>query len=333
MKNYLNNLIILPGLYFRLVRNLKYQRRFIQKILSAELEVSKETNDNTIDDQDYKKITDYYGYAVPAILGESFCILRGSAMSLKERKALTYLGAISGLFDDFFDKKDLTESYIKKLIEQPEKQPGKNASEKLFISFYNNALEHAVDENLVKSYFFNVFDAQIQSKKQMCAETIIDDIEHITYLKGGISFLFYSSIFGENKNEKERMMIYKLGALMQLENDIFDVYKDHQDGIRTMVTSAKSINHLRKTYVALTEEIFDLARGINYPAKNIKLFLRIISMVICRGFVCLDMLESLESLTNNTFTIAGYARKDLICDMEKPGNFFRTIHYYANCNF
>lgn len=333
MKNYINNLIKLPVLYFILIRNLKYQRKFIYKTLSIDIEISKKTSDNSLDDQDYKKITDYYGYAVPAILGESFCILRGRKMSLKERTAITYLGALSGLFDDFFDKKDLTESYIKKLIEQPDKQPGNNANERLFINFYKKALEHSADASLVKSYFFNVFDAQILSKEQMCAETDIVEIENITYLKGGISFLFYSSIFGENKNENERMMIYKLGALMQLENDIFDVYKDNQDGIRTLVTIEKSINHLRKNYIALTEEVFNLAQLTNYPAKNIKLFLRFVSMVICRGFVCLDMLENNESLTNKIFSLADYTRKNLICDMEKPINFLKTINYYANNNF
>ena len=45
-------------------------------------------------------------------------------MSLKERLDLTYLGGLTGLFDDFFDKRDLPESYIRELLEHPQKMVG-----------------------------------------------------------------------------------------------------------------------------------------------------------------------------------------------------------------
>ena len=52
-------------------------------------------------------------------------------------------------------------------------------------------------------------------------------------------------------------------------------------------------------------------------------------MIICRGNVCLDMLQKKEELTNNAFAIDKYKRKDLICDMEKPVNILKTINYYS----
>ena len=332
MKNYINNLISLTGLYFILIKNLKYQRKYIQKTLTIDIKESKNDNDNSLDDQDYKKITDYYGYAVPAILGESFCILRGRRMSSEERIAITYLGGLTGLFDDFFDKKDMPESYIRNLIENPDKLSGNNSNERLIIKFYRKALEHSADANLVKHYSLKVHDAQILSKKQICPEIERDEIARITLLKGGISVLFYRSIFSEYMSEEEKMMLYKLGGVMQLENDIFDVYKDYKDGIRTLVTIEKSIDNLRKTYVSLAEEIATLTREINYPVNNKKMFLRIVCLVICRGFVCLDMLENNERSTNNTFSLANYERRDLICDMENPINFLKTINYYSKYN-
>jgi len=60
--------------------------------------------------------------------------------------------------------------------------------------------------------------------------------------------------------------------------------------------------------------------------------LRIVSLVICRGFVCLDKLEKNEKLTDNLFSIENYKRKDLICDMSKPINFLKAINYYAKYN-
>jgi hypothetical protein len=128
-------------------------------------------------------------------------------------------------------------------------------------------------------------------------------------------------------------MFYKLGGLFQFENDIFDVYKDNIEGIKTLVTTEKKINNLRETYISLYKEIFDLVQQTNYPKKNLKTFNRIVYLVFCRGLVCLDMLEKNEKTTNNVFDLANYERSELICDMEKPCNFFKTINYYSKYNF
>jgi len=333
MKNYIFNLIKLPQIYFTIIRNLKFQREIIQKTLTIDIEESKICNDTSLDEHDYKKMTNYYGYAVPAILGESFGILRGKKLTLKERAALTNLGALTGLFDDFFDKRDLNESYIRSLVENPEKLSGNNSNEKLFIKFYNRALDDSANANTLKEYFLKVYDAQIQSKSQINSDIKREEIEAITFLKGGISLLFYRSVFSDEMIEPEKLLLYKIGGVMQLENDIFDVYKDYKDGIKTLVTIENCIDNLRSKYNLLIHEIFALAHQTNFQPKNTKKFLRIVSLVLCRGFVCLDMLKYKERLSNNSFSIEKYDRKDLICDMEKPINFLKTINYYARYKY
>ena len=160
-----------------------------------------------------------------------------------------------------------------------------------------------------------------------------NEIEYITFEKGGVSFLFYRTIFSEHISEVESLLFYKLGALMQLENDIFDVYKDHKAGIKTLATTEKNIEDLRKHYHLLTDELFDIAKSTCFVEKNRTQFLRFTLLTICRGFVCLDMLQENQRLTHNEFLIDNYERKDLICDMEKPKNFFRTIKYYLKYEF
>lgn len=329
MKSYFNNLIKLPGLFLTLSNNLKFQRSFIQKTIVLDIEKSKTTNDKSLSEKDYKKITDYYGLAVPAVLGESFCILRGKELSTEERIALTYLGGLTGLFDDFFDEKNMTEEHILNLIQYPEDNNATTSHEKLFITFYEKALKNAADADLVKDYFIKVFDAQVLSKKQVLSEITQDEIESITFQKGGISLLFYRCALSQLMSKEEEKLLYKLGGLMQLENDIFDIYKDHQGGIKTLVTTETKIQDLQQTYQSLIEEIFNIVLQTNYPVKSKKRFLRIISMIICRGNVCLDMLKKKEELTDNIFVIDKYSRKDLICDMEKPANILKTINYYS----
>src|SRR5258706_11030885 len=87
------NMLRTPHTLFTLIGHVKKQKKFLQKNLLPQLEAAKSTNDGSLDETDFKKITHYYGLSVPAILGEAICTLRGSEMSEKERLALTYQGA------------------------------------------------------------------------------------------------------------------------------------------------------------------------------------------------------------------------------------------------
>lgn len=332
IRRYIHNLFKLAGLTITLLYRLRFQKSFIKNTIAIDIVNSKKTNDNSLDEKDFKKITGYYGLAVPAILGESFSILRGYKMSKKERSSLTYLGGITGLFDDFFDKHSTPDMHIEELIEN---RPGLvviKSNEKLFTGFYRKALNDSANPDLVKENLYKVFEAQVLSKKQTLPEIDKNEIKSITLQKGGISLIFYRSTIAPDISVEEMELLFKLGGLMQLENDIFDIYKDYMDGIKTLVTIETKIENLRNYYKSLMDDVLWAVYNTMFPAKNKEKFIDIILMIICRGFVCLDMLESKEKLSNGIFTIKDYQRKDLICDMEKPINILKTIDYFAKYN-
>lgn len=332
MKKYIYNLLKLISLTVILFFRLKIQKVFIKKTLSNDILESKNTNDNSLDDKDFVKITKYYGLAVPAILGESFSILIGSRMSSKERSSLTYLGGITGLFDDFFDKTNTSEKHILDLIENESDLVVEKSNEKLFIKFYRKALNDSANANLVKHYFRKVFDAQVLSKKQILTSIDENEIKEITLQKGGISLVFYRSTMNSDISDEEKELLYNLGGLLQLENDIFDIYKDNVDGIKTLATTETKIENLRYFYHSLLEKVLVNVNNTKYSTKNKKKFISVILLIVCRGFVCLDMLANVQRRSNNIFSIHEYERKDLICDMEKPSNILKTINYFAKYN-
>lgn len=327
-----SNLIKLPGLLKIMLRSSKAQKQFIKETLVRDIEKSKKENDNSLKDSDFRKITDYYGFAVPAILGEGFCLLRGKSLSERERTALTYLGALTGLFDDFFDKKELAEHYLKNLTDNPESAETGDANERLFVHFAKKALKNTYDPNILKQAAKNVYEAQVLSKKQKEAAPDQEEITDITLQKGGFSILFYRSVFQETVNESEKEMLYLLGGIGQLENDIFDIYKDHVNGIKTLATTATKIDDLRKTYTALVKKIFALVHKTDFPFENKKKFLRFVAIIVARGLVCLDFLEKNEKKTQNTFSLKDYNRQDLVCDMGTLKNNLKLIGHYLKCD-
>ncbi|MEP6700392.1 MAG: hypothetical protein ABJA85_03725 [Bacteroidota bacterium] len=325
----IGNILQAPRILSSLLSNVKKQHQFIRQHLQAELTAAKNINDGSLDEKDFKKITHYYGLAVPAILGEHICALRGTKMSVRERLALTYQGALTGLGDDFVDKRGTSPDKIKAFIEAPENFTGQTASEQLFLSFYKKSLDYAQDPLLVKKYLRKVFAAQLESKKQAMPGLTKDEILNITLHKGGTSVLFYRAAMAHPFLPGEEEALYKMGGLMQFGNDIYGVYDDWNENIHTLLTTTKKIDEVRTIFRSVMDDSFQAAYQAGYPSKNVKKFLRLISMSLCsRCFVCLDQLEKKESDSNGIFSPMQYSRNDLVCDMDKASNKWKSVSWH-----
>jgi len=313
---------------FTAVSYINRQKSFLKKFIIPQLAAAQKIADGSLDENDIKKITGYYGLAVPAILGEAFCVLRGEAMTERERMASTCQGAMTGLGDDFFDKQRLSEQGVKDFIERPEQFTGNTASEKLFLDFYKTALANAPQPEQMQLQIYKVFHAQLLSKQQDNPGLSYEVMKDITILKGAESVLYYRTAFAHSLKSGEQKMLYALGGLMQLSNDIFDVYKDHQSGVSTLVTTTTKIKTLRSYYTAILQVATRAAYRSGYPKKNTRKFMGIINIgIFSRCYVCLDQLQKLEKRSNGIFDLKAYSRKDLICDMDTAGNKWRSLRY------
>ena len=324
----LSNLLHLPSIGYRVLRNAQQQKRFIRQHLQPEIEEARQTNDGSLSERDFTKILRFYGYIIPAFLGDSYCVLRGKNASQQEQLALTYQGALTGLFDDFFDEREMSEEELMGIINHPDQVEGKDSNERLFLQFYRKSLTLCQHPEQVKYYLREVYDAQVLSLRQLLPEIPQSELLDITIRKGGMSFLFYRAAYDHELKEPEINMLYKLGGVMQLNSDVFDIYKDMKSGVRTLATEATSIAELRETILQLQQESFQLAYEVGYPRSQVQRFLRFLSLVNSRTFVCLDMLEETEELTGNIFFPEKLEREELICDMEKLGNMLRSVGEY-----
>ena len=323
----IRNILSLPVTYLKLTDNLKKQKKFLNQNLASSLKEHLRNSDSTLVEKDINKINKYYGLAVPAILGEAFCVLRGEKMKTNERWTLTSQGVVTGLFDDFFDNNLLSHTYIEKLVTAPEKQEVTKSNEKLFQEYYLKSLELCKypDEN--KNQAYRVMKDQIDSIEQEDRGITYNRLLEITNNKGGNSVLYYRFGLDNLPDEREIDVLFQLGSTMQLENDLFDVYKDLQSGIVTIPNSTEKVSDIRKLYTDQFQKFISLSHHMHYPKKNIVSFLDIIMPIINRGMVCLDQFDKLARKNGGVFDPFNNSRKELICDMETPGNFFKTIGY------
>ncbi|MBK9533288.1 MAG: hypothetical protein IPO42_16125 [Chitinophagaceae bacterium] len=314
---------------FTVISNINRQKNFIRKNIDPLLMAAKKEADGSLDENDIKKITGYYGLAVPAVLGEAFCVLRGEPMTGKERLAATCQGAMTGLGDDFFDKQRLSAQGVKDFIENPALFSGNSASEKLFLHFYKTALDNAPQPAQMQQQLFKVFHAQLLSKQQDIPGLSNEVIKDITISKGAESLLYYRTAFEHPMRKGEEKMLYCLGGLMQLSNDIFDVYKDHQGGVSTLITTTTNMEDLRFYFSALLQTGTEAAYRSGYAKRHVKRFLGILSIgIFSRCFVCLDQMARNQKRTNGVFELNAYSRKELVCDMDTIGNKLRSLRYH-----
>jgi hypothetical protein len=310
-------------------RKLNTQKAFLQQELSPFLQDTMHQNDGSLSEADLSKMMRYYGLAVPGILGEAFAALRDSPLSETERNGCTWLGATTGLFDDFFENTSLADGYIELLYRQPAMYTGNNTNEKLANHCWRIALKHAANADLLTDMAAMVHRSQSDSRLQKKNDPGKDTLQRITFDKGGFSVLFYMSFFYREIPVTDEKLFYHAGSLLQLENDLFDVYKDHQDAITTLVTSGMKIAELRTIYLDLWAETKKYLDETSFSKQGKTHFLKILCGLVSRGLVCLDMLQQRENENNGRFHPAVFTRKQLICDMEKPVNLLRTMHYYA----
>lgn len=327
----LQYLLFLPR-YFNFAWIVLYQQWFLKRELLHDIHAFVAGGDATITAKDINKITNYYALGVPAVLGTIFAKLRGKQLTTRERKALTYLGAITGLFDDLFDRWHIDPSRIYVFMDNPASIEPENSFESLFLHWYEKrALSYIADKEAFREACSPVFAAQKQSLLQTHRyDTDIERIKEITYFKGGVSVLFYRSALSKQADEAEKVALDRAGALLQLGNDIFDVYKDLKAGVKTLVTESLDIRLLKEEFITRLKLTLDSFSALDLPKRNIQSALHILLSGVSRCLVCLDQLQRLQEAGDGVFRAHIYDRKQLICDMEKPVNIARMlIHHWS----
>lgn len=318
-------------LYIHLFWQVKKQEKYLRDTIEPIIQPYFDANDGSLDESDWNKIMRYYAWGVPVFLGTFFSIINSKSISQTEHYILSLLGAITGLADDFFDKSKTDKHTIEQLFLEPEKIKGANKNQELFLMLYINALQKSKNSHNIKLKMKDVFDAQLKSQRQESQNINIKELEEICYSKGASSVLFFRASLSKDLIPNEVQALEKLGALIQLGNDIFDVYKDHKAGIKTTATS-QSATQQHKQYQQWEKSFIQSIKDLNISQKQKIKGLNFILFGFSRVHVCLEQFKKLEK-KHKHFNIEKYNRSQLICDMEKPINILKSVKYFIQLKY
>lgn len=249
--------------------------------------------------------------------------LRGQQLNQQQKQMALLFCGLTPLFDDLLDEQHFSSEEIYRLI-QKQMQRG-TLIEKLCIGLFEE-MEHIQTDRSWTTRWQQAMDYQISSQKQTEQHLSTAEIKDITSGKGGYSLLLYlDAILPGQYSKSEGEAIYQMGAIIQLTNDIFDIYKDRNEGIYTLATTCSDVAALRDYY--LTEVTKNIAqfKALGYKRIRVRQFLLQYQLIISRGKVALDQLLALQRRDGGKFSPDNYSRKELICDMELWTNIRKSL--------
>jgi len=272
-----------------------------------------------------KKTERIRSYIIQMILLSSWtCVLRGQKLKKEEKLKTIYLGAFIPLFDDLTDDLKLTSSEIFAAFNKEDLTTNRDV---LIAKYLFGRLMENHGPNF-KQIFFVALKAQDQSLQQLEKKQLDDDeLKKITKEKGGNSTLLHRLLLNDSLKPGEADAIIQLGYAFQQVNDMFDVYKDHKNEQQTLFTNSKNIKVNDDLYQTTIQEVTSRFLTLDYKKENIKKCLIQISTILGRGQVCIDQLKALQEKSGGTFEIETFKREQLICDMEKLSNVFKSFNY------
>ena len=318
-----SNISAFKNIYSEIQVQKKFNRQFLIPYLN-ELETK---YSGKFKAEQRKKIIEYYGLFITSFLCSSYKKLYGKKLTNDERKRATLFGILTPVGDDLFDIDKLDIEDIKTITYHPQDFTPTTFSSHTAKEIQAFLLNNVPNREEYLKASKNVLDIQIETIKQIDPYITKEELQNITYTKGAVSVIIYHHTLNEPLTDEMREVLFTVGSLFQLGNDIFDLYKDVRDNIYTLVNTCNDYLVFRKNFLEKIREQNNKIMSLPYELRNKKEFCKIINVINARSLVALDKLVKQQKQHSGKINWWQMQRKDMIVDMEKPANVLRWVKY------
>lgn len=273
------------------------------------------------------KIEKYYGLFITSFLCSSYKKLYGKTLTKDERKRATLFGILTPVGDDLFDIDKLDNSSILAITFNPETYIATTFASQVAKEIQTFLLAHVPHKAAYINASGNVLDIQIETVKQTNRAILNEELERITYTKGAVSVIIYHQCLDDVANEQMQEVLFLIGSLYQLGNDIFDLYKDVRDHIYTLVNTCDDFIAFKQKFTERVRLQNKKIMALPCNEKNKKEFCIVMNTINARSMVAIDQFIKLQNSKATKIDWWKMERKDMICDMEKPVNIIKWFYY------
>jgi hypothetical protein len=306
---------------------IKTQKKFNRDFLIPYLNELETKYNGQFQPEQKGKILNYYGLFITSFLCSSYKRLYGKILSADERKRATLFGILTPVGDDLFDIDKLNIENIRQITFHPETYNATTFSSKVAKEIQTFELENVPFKNEYLLASKNVLDIQIETIKQTKRDISKEEMERITYTKGAVSVIIYHQCLDEIADAQMLEVLFLVGSLYQLGNDIFDLYKDVRDNIYTLINTCEDYILFKKNFLERVRLQNQKIMALPYSQKDKKEFCIVMNTINARSVVALDQFIKLQKKKKEKIDWWKLERKDMIVDMEKPLNILSWMRY------
>ena len=276
------------------------------------------------DEGTFKKVVKSHSVYLP-IVNDAFTALHDRTTTLKEQERSIHYFICSSLFDNFWDDKTLNIDQLEQISFDTKRYPAKTFDEKVFVASHLFLLDEVKNKEAYLTIFRRTFNAQQASLEQFNAGITDNQITNITFEKGGNAVLLCSYYLDIDTSVTEENCWYYLGSIIQLSNDLFDIYKDINDGIQTLATRCTNAYAMETFFLQRLHLLKENIRLLEVSNSKKQSFSIAMAATAVLGLVAIEHLKEIQSSSDQLPDFKTLARQDLIVDMEKPKNILRWI--------
>ncbi len=278
-----------------------------------------------------KKIAISYGIYLPMVC-QPFARLADRRMNKSEKLRFIHYFICSSLFDDFTDYDLLDEKQLYNISFHYDQYNCRNFDEIVFKESHKLLRSFVKEENLYDEVSVKLFEAQKQSKEQYRSTLSAETLRKVTFDKGGYAVLLCSFYMDHPRTTAVRECWYRLGTLIQLTNDLYDIYKDLQDEISTLPNTMQDVYAFEQFFMGeinkMKEQIRQLPESL-HRRQDLSLSM---AGIYAFGLIALHQLKKIQGTEIRMPDMRQIERKKLIIDMERPANlrsWFKYTYRYA----
>ena len=267
-----------------------------------------------------------YCVAIPLLI-DPFTQLEGRNSNQGEKERFFMYLLCSSIFDDFFDKKNISPEDLNQIFFQPFEYSPKNFEERAFLHSHISLLNYVKNLESYKALNKELYDFQIDSYKQLDPLIDKEELKRITIGKGGISNMMIFYFLDMDQSLLNQTCWKQFGYILQIMDDLLDIMDDLKEGVYTLPMIIKDAHELDFFFDGLMKDLKLTIFNLPYPKKRKeKLIISWVAICsICK--LALKQLVEVQDEHGHLPDLKTLPRNKIVVDMQKTKNLQYCIKF------
>ncbi len=274
-----------------------------------------------------KKVDFYYPLFNHIVNCENYLCIKGRRLTLQESQRLAIISAMATLYDDLIDEEDWEKEQYFQILDRTLPLAQQTPKVQLIFALDDELLHYWKPTQQYKDALKLAIEWQVVSARQLHHDISLQEILHISEEKCGNSSLLWASIMDEDWQPEDKQFIYQSGFVGQIVNDLFDAFKDREDGVYTIVRKASSIATAKEIFIKECSRLHQNVLACKVAPSKKTRTIRRMACIHAFALVSLEHLQHTENKYPKPMDWSKPLRSELVTDLAFWSNKFKLLKY------